>query len=166
MTLESVDYAILAILAISAAISLTRGFVKEALSMALWVVAFIVTMSFNERVAVYLIDTVDLPSMRLAIASVGLFVLTLIAGSILNYVVGALIKISGLGGLDRLLGLIFGTVRGGLIVLALVILVPTLIPVEQDPWWTSSVLIPYFVEFEAWGVETWVWLREILMGWI
>ena len=108
MTLENVDYAILAILGISAAISLIRGFVKEALSMALWVVAFIVTMSFNERVAVYLVDTVDLPSMRLAIASVGLFVLTLVVGSILNYVVGALIKISGLGGLDRLLGLIFG----------------------------------------------------------
>lgn len=70
MTLENVDYAILAILGISAAISLIRGFVKEALSMALWVVAFIVTMSFNERVAVYLVDTVDLPSMRLAIASV------------------------------------------------------------------------------------------------
>ena len=95
--------------------------------MALWVVAFIVTMSFNERVAVYLVDIVDLPSMRLAVASVGLFVLTLIAGSILNYVIGALIKISGLGGLDRLLGLIFGTIRGGVIVLALVILVPTLI---------------------------------------
>lgn len=92
--------------------------------------------------------------------------MTLIVGSILNYVVGALIKITGLGGLDRLLGLIFGTVRGGLIILALVILVPTLVPVEQDPWWTASVLIPYFVEFEAWGVETWTWLRKILMGWM
>ncbi len=166
MILSTVDYAILIVLAMSAAISLVRGFAKEALSLILWVVAFAVTMTFNQQCAVYLIDVVDLPSMRLAVASVGLFVATLIGGSIVNYLIGTLVMITGLGGLDRLLGLVFGMARGALLVLALVIVVPTVIPIDRDQWWTASVLIPYFLQFEVWGIETLAWIKAILMGWI
>ena len=151
-----VDWLILAIIAVSTLISIKRGFVKEALSLVSWIAAFLVARMFGHHLAALLVDQISIPSVRLGVSFALLFIATLILGSVVNYLVGELIKITGLSGADRVFGMVFGAARGVLIIVVLVA-VARLTPMVEDPWWQASFLIPHFQEIED-------QLRELLLG--
>ena len=142
------DWTILAIVAISTLIGLSRGFVRETLSLLTWVAAFVIAMMFRDQLAPLLSNLVDTPSLQAIAAFAILFLFTLLAGAGLNMTLSAFVEATGLSGTDRVLGMVFGLLRGGIIVIALLILAPALVPVEEDAWWRESVLIPNFLEFE------------------
>ena len=73
-----------------------------------------------------------------------LFVLTLIVGGIVNYVISQLVDKTGLTGTDRVLGAAFGLIRGALIVAAILFFLDTFTNFEQTDWWKESKLIPHF----------------------
>lgn len=138
-----VDIGILAIIAISAGISIFRGLIREVLSLVAWIVAFWVAFSFSSQVADLLETVISVPSARQAIGFIILFVGTLLVGGGVNYFVIKLVNSTGLSGTDRALGVIFGIVRGMVIVLILVLLAG-LTPVPGDPWWHESLFIGHF----------------------
>jgi membrane protein required for colicin V production len=142
------DWTIIGILAVSSLIGLRRGLIKEALSLACWVAAFFVAVTFREPMSVLLQDTIDLPSVRQLAAFGLLFVATLVVGAMVNYLISELVRMTGLSGTDRLLGMVFGMGRGVVVVLALLLLVPLLVPIDQDPWWQHSKVIPHFLTME------------------
>lgn len=144
------DWVILAILLISSLISLKRGFVKEALSMLNWIVAFFVAVTFREQLSLLLVEHVTTPSIRDLVAFAILFALTLIVGAMVNYLLGELIRMTGLSGTDRFFGVMFGFVRGFIVVMALLMFLPSLLPIEEDSWWQQSALIPQLLQFEGW----------------
>ncbi|WP_049721977.1 CvpA family protein [Gilvimarinus polysaccharolyticus] len=148
------DWTIAGILAVSCLISIKRGFVKEALSLVVWVAAFVIASIFDDRLAVLMTDLIPTPSLRAMSAFAILFAATLIIGAMVNYLIGELVRMTGLSGTDRLFGMVFGLVRGALVVLAIVILLPSLVPVNEDAWWQESVLIPRFLVFETWARTT------------
>ena len=166
MEVATVDWIIIALIALSALISLIRGFVKEAMSLVIWMVAFAVAVNFKESAAELLINMIDQPSIRQLAAFGGLFVGTLLLGSMVNFLLGKLVSSTGLSGTDRMLGLVFGVFRGLLIVLALVVILPSALPVDKDPWWQASALIPVFQSFEAWGREAAAAIKNLLLGWV
>ncbi|TCK09433.1 CvpA family protein [Marinobacterium mangrovicola] len=143
------DWVILAIIAISSLMSLRRGFVREAVSLATWVVAFIVARLFATSLAVVLQDYIDTPSLRLLAAFAILFVITLIVGALVGMLIGALVSATGLSATDRVLGIGFGAVRGALVIVVIVALLG-MTPAVQDSWWLESSLIPHFVLLEDW----------------
>lgn len=98
-----IDYCILGIIALSTLISLVRGFVKEAISLAVWFAAFFIASHFYADLAAHLTNFSD-PMIRSAVAIAILFVVTLILGGLLNYVVGQMVQYTGLSGTDRALG--------------------------------------------------------------
>jgi len=166
MDIAAADIGIASIVAISGLVSLVRGFVKEAMSLVIWVLAYVVAMTFSERLSELLINVIELASLRQLAAWGGLFVATLLVGAMINYLLGKLVASTGLGGTDRTLGLVFGVFRGLLIVLAIVIMLPQAIPVNQDPWWQESALIPFFQSFEDWGRNAVAEIKYLLTGWI
>jgi membrane protein required for colicin V production len=166
MDIATVDIGIVCIVAISGLISLVRGFVKEAMSLLIWVAAFVVAMTFKEPAAELLVNFIDLASMRQLAAWAGLFVGTLLLGSVANFLLGKLVSSTGLSGTDRMLGLVFGVFRGLLVVLAIVIILPQAVPVDEDPWWRASSLIPLFQGFEAWGREAATAVKDYLTSWM
>jgi membrane protein required for colicin V production len=166
MDFATADLVILAIVAISGLISLVRGFVKEAMSLVIWIAAFIVAMNFKEPVSEMLVNFIELASFRQLAAWGGLFVGTLLLGAVVNFLLGKLVSSTGLSGTDRTLGLVFGVFRGLLIVLALVVILPKAVPVDQDPWWNASALIPLFQGFETWGREAAAGVKDFLTSWI
>lgn len=166
MDIATADIAIVAIVAISGLISLVRGFVKEAMSLVIWVAAFAVAMTFKEMVADRLVNFIALASMRQLAAWAGLFVGTLLLGAMVNFLLGKLVSSTGLSGTDRTLGLVFGVFRGLLVVLAIVIILPKAVPVDQDPWWIASSLIPLFQDFEVWGKEVAGAVKDFLTSWM
>lgn len=149
MTMIWVDYAILGIIGLSALISVVRGFVREALSLAAWIAAFWVAFHFFERGAELLVPYISVPSVRLASAFLTLMVLTLLVGGVVNYLAGQLVQKTGLSGTDRMIGVLFGVVRGAAIVTLLVLLAGfTSLP--KDPWWKQSVLLVHFQDAAVW----------------
>ena len=143
-----VDYIIIGVIGLSALISLIRGFVREALSLAVWVLAFFVAWTFFRELAQHL-TWFSLPSVRLGVALAIPFLTTLLVGGLVNYLVGQLVDKTGLTGTDRLIGMLFGAARGVLLV-TLLILLAGLTPLPNDPWWNESQLIGYFQELALW----------------
>jgi membrane protein required for colicin V production len=143
------DIAILVIIFLSALISVLRGFVKEALSLAGLVIAFWVAFTFKEPVAALFENHISVPSLQLAAGFAILFIGALIIAGIINYFAGKLVEQSGLTGTDRMLGVIFGIVRGAAIVAVLVWLAG-LTPLPQDPWWKESMFVKHFKITALW----------------
>ncbi|MFJ5297074.1 CvpA family protein [Pseudomonas sp. NPDC088368] len=150
MSFTPVDWAIIAIVAISALISLKRGFVKEALSLLTWIIAGAVAWMFGGSLAQYLVNYIETPSARVIAGCTILFVATLLVGAMVNFLLGELIRVTGLSGTDRFLGMVFGAARGGLLVVVAVGLL-SLGPVQQDQWWQQSRLLPQFVMVADWS---------------
>ena len=144
-----IDVVILALIALSAILSLFRGFVAEALALASWLVAFWVAMMFYEELGQWLSQWIAVPSAQKVTGFALLFVCVLLLGAVVNYLAGKLVARTGLTGTDRMLGVIFGVVRGAVIV-AILVLLAGLTPVPQDPWWQQSQFLGYFEELAMW----------------
>lgn len=143
------DGIILGVLALSVLIGLFRGLVSEILSLVIWIAAFWVTWKFGPMVSAQLEHTIALPSLRYAVGYGVCFVAVLILGALVRFAMRRLIWSTGLSGIDRLFGVLFGFVRGVLIVTLLVFLVG-LTGLTREPWWQQSVLLPQFQGAAAW----------------
>lgn len=158
------DYVIIATILLSMGLSFFRGFAIEAISLVTWIAAFIVSRLFSVPFAVILGEWVDPPSARQPIAFVALFVLTLVVGALLKHLIKQVVKATGLSGTDRMLGSVFGLVRGCLIVVVGLIVLSRMTQAPADPWWKSSVMIPHFMMVEAWTEQTGELLWHKLMS--
>lgn len=138
-----VDFVIPVIIIISALFSIMRGFVRESISLLGWIAAFWIALRFANSLAEMFLSSISIPSLRIVIAFTILFVLTLLLVSLINHLVGYLVKRTGLTSTDRMIGMLFGIARGGVVVSILVLLAGfTTLP--EDPWWKQSVLLGYF----------------------
>ena len=138
-----VDYLILAIIAVSALIGLARGLIREVLSLGVWVVALVVAWLFFRDLAEQLTPWISTPSVRLVVGFLLLVFGVLLIGALVSFLLTTLVEKTGLGGYDRLLGVVFGAARGSVLV-ALLVFVATMTPLPEDPWWQESQLIPPF----------------------
>lgn len=143
------DYIILGVLTLSVLVGLWRGLVSEVLALAIWIAAFWVAWKFGPVVAEALPPAIQLPSARIILGYALCFVAVLILGALLRFVIGKLIQGTGLSGTDRLLGMLFGFVRGVVLVTLLVFLVG-FTALTRDSWWQQSVLLPQFQHVAAW----------------
>ena len=151
--MNGADWIIVAILAASGLLSLWRGFVKEAISLVVWIAAFGIGITFSPQLSTLLAASVENDSLRLILAFILLFIGTLIVGGLINRILASLLKVTGLSGTDRLLGMVFGVFRGAIVILACLIIVPPLVAVDQELWWRESMLIPQFLMLEDWALQ-------------
>jgi membrane protein required for colicin V production len=147
-----IDYALLCVFLLSAVISIIRGFVKEAISLAIWFSAFFIASQFYADLATYLTKFDDL-MIRNGVAIGILFVSTLVIGGLVNYLISQLVQFTGLTGTDRALGLVFGALRGILMVSAVLFFLDTFTPLSASAWWGTSILIPEFSLIIEWFFE-------------
>lgn len=148
------DLIVLSIIVLSIIVSLTRGFVKEALSLAGWLVSLWIAMTFSSGMAELIGSTIKDPTLRLLTAFVSLFVLSLIVGSIINFFATQFVQRAGLTGVDRTIGVVFGLLRGILLVTIIVMLLG-LTTLPKESWWDESF---FMFRFEA--IAT--WLKDLL----
>jgi membrane protein required for colicin V production len=144
-----VDIAILVIVGISAVLSLLRGMVREVLSLAAWVLAFWVARSFNPAAAHWVSGIVKMPSAQWLVAFGLLFFGTLMLMGIVNFLLAKIITASGLTATDRMLGVVFGVLRGFAVV-TLLVFVASFTPMTRDPWWTESMFVPKLLPAARW----------------
>lgn len=149
MIFNGVDWAILVIVFASSGISLFRGFVREVCSLMTWIAAVIVTWMFRDSFADAMVEYVLSPTVRIMLASFILFAGTLIVGGLVNSGVVKLVRMTGLARVDRSLGIVFGGLRGLLLVTVAVSIAAHTTIIEEG-WWQTSTLIPYFEESSNW----------------
>jgi len=141
--MTAIDYVIISILVISTGISFLRGFVKEAFSLVAWVVALAVGYLYTENMSALLVDSITIPLLRTAISFLLLFFATLIIASMVTYILGQLVRRTGLGGTDRIIGMVFGIARGAIVV-SVIVLVASATELNQESWWLESNLVGHF----------------------
>jgi membrane protein required for colicin V production len=143
------DFVFIGIISLSIIISLFRGLIREVMSLLIWAGSFWVAYHFVDVGAASLTSYIELPSARHLIAFVGLFLAALIIGGMLNFLVGKLIKKTGLSGTDRFFGMFFGALRGLIAVIAITFFVNAT-PLSEDSWWQESQMAPHFVKISEW----------------
>lgn len=148
------DVAVIAILLASLSLGLWRGLVYEVLSLLGWPLAFILSRVFANDVAPMMPGGQE--TMRTALAYAAVFVAALIIWGILVWLVSKLIKAIGLGWPDRVLGGIFGVLRGGLVVLALVWMAG-LTQMPEQAFWRDARTASLAEDVALWSK---VWLPD------
>jgi membrane protein required for colicin V production len=150
MDLAHLDWIIIGVLSLSTLLSIFRGFVREALALGSWVIAIIVARWFVDPLSAMLAPVISQSAIRMLVAYGVLILGTLIFCGLLTRLLGALIKVSGLSTMDRILGMIFGFLRGCLLVLLGVMALYYWTSVASGSAWQSSVLVPYVLEAMEW----------------
>jgi len=131
------DYAVLGVLVLSIAWGTWRGLVREVLSLAGWVIAFLAANLLAGPLSES-ITSVMQPELRLLFSWLGIFAVVLLAASLVAMLLAKVIKSVGLASTDRWLGALFGLARGLLIALAFA-LVAGLTRFPAHPVWKDSV---------------------------
>ncbi len=144
-----IDFAIIGLVFVSLIIGLVRGFIKEAFSLVTWILGIWVGLSFSREFSGFLEQSISYPSARIAAAFAILFVMTLVLGGLISYLLGVLVNKTGLTGTDRFAGMIFGIVRG-MVVVSILVMLAGLTPLPEDSWWKESKLIPPFQSLAVW----------------
>ncbi|HEY5623955.1 MAG TPA: CvpA family protein [Gammaproteobacteria bacterium] len=137
-----VDWLIVVVCVGSAGFGFWRGFAQEALSVVTWLAAIWLAWQFAWIVEPMLGEWVIAPELRIWAARSLIFVVVLIGGGLISWLVREVIRRSRLGGTDRILGSLFGLVRGVLIV-GVGVIVLQFTELDQDPWWQQAALREY-----------------------
>ncbi len=152
--MTEIDYAILAVLGISAVFGALRGFLREALGFATWVVALWMAWRHSDVVAPYLGGTLSVEPFRLWAARGIMLFAVLAGGTLVAVLVSKTVRVSLFSGFDRFLGFGFGVLRG-VTILGLFAMLGLRLQLDREPWWTQSKLMPY-VEIAASAVRGFV----------
>lgn len=145
MNLGTLDLVIVAIVGISTLLSFFRGFFGEFLSLAGWVFAIGMPLYFTHEFSAFLPQSIESPTARVSISAVTLFVGSLVASTILTFLLRRVLSVAGLGIADRLLGSGFGALRGVIIVALIALAATASISIPQEKWWNQSTLLPHFL---------------------
>lgn len=143
------DWIIIAVIILSGGISVMRGFVKEAISLATWVLAAWIALAFAPELSLLLPTSWDSQTFRWIVAAVALFMTTLLVGGLANFLLSTLVERTGLSGTDRALGVVFGILRGVAIV-SVVVLLAGQTSFREESWWRQSRLKGYFGPIAEW----------------
>lgn len=133
------DYAVLAVIGLSALLGFWRGVASEVLGLAAWVAAIFAARWWGVA-AGGMLPLADVVWRQLA-GYIAVFVATLLVFGVARLLFSRLLRAVGLGVVDRLLGAVFGLARGGLVVLVLVAL-GGLTAVPRQAWWRDAWLAP------------------------
>jgi membrane protein required for colicin V production len=138
----AVDYVILIILIVSAIMGLVRGLLKEAIAVITWFLAIVLAWSFASSLEPFLGGVLVGSPLRIWAARAIIFVGVLLLGGAVSVILGHYIRVSMFAGMDKLLGFLFGLIRGVVVVGAFTIAVQAL-RMDEDPRWQRSKLLPY-----------------------
>lgn len=144
------DWIVISVVGLSALLALFRGFIREVLSLATWLIAAFVTINFYDSVREMLTPLIDSKMFVLGLSTVGLFVLVLVLLSILNALIMRFLQAgSDISILDSALGMCFGVVRGLFILSLAYIMFSVVMPKDDFPDMVANARTLPVIEYSA-----------------
>jgi membrane protein required for colicin V production len=132
------DLAVLAIVLVSALLSMLRGFSREVLAIASWAAAAAAAYYFYPVVTPHLTPYIHKDVIAQAAAAAIVFFATLIVVSLFTVRLSDAILDSKIGALDRTLGFAFGVARGFLLAVVAFAIFNWLVSDKQQPEWVKN----------------------------
>jgi len=139
------DFIFLLLLTLSAVMGFSRGLIHELLSLAIWVIAVLITLNYVQDLNTALIPSIVDENTRFTSAVALLFLPTLIVLSIIKRQIIKFFLRDGPDSHDHLFGLLFGTLRGTLIIVVVVILGGAPTNLYEQQWWIESRVISFTI---------------------
>lgn len=136
--MPTLDWIFLAVLLFSLVLGAWRGLMYEVFSVLSWIVAFVLAQWFAPDAAQWIPIAGDAEAVRYAGGFILVFVATVFAGGLVAFVIKKLVSAAGLSPADRMLGAVFGLMRGMLLLLATTVVVG-MTPLHTASWWTSAM---------------------------
>jgi membrane protein required for colicin V production len=136
------DYVVIAAVVLSAIVGALRGFLREAIALAAWLVALFVAWHFSDVIEPHLGGLLAPSYVRPWAARVIIVALILLVGAGLGAIIGHYVRLSIFSGIDRFLGFLFGAVRG-LVLIGVFVILGQLLKLDGEMWWRHSMLLPY-----------------------
>jgi membrane protein required for colicin V production len=133
------DYVVIGIVAVSLLFGLWRGVVGEVIALAAWGIGIFAAIEFGAPVGNSVFAGLSDPALRTLAGCVVIFVGILVSMAVLNMVVRSMVKALGLSVSDRILGMIFGLMRGVLVCMVLVGL-GGMTSAPTQSWWRDATL--------------------------
>lgn len=152
MTLTWIDWIFVGVLAVTMLAGFMRGLVQEGLGLATWVLALLAARFFAEPVADMLSGLIDSPDGRLVLAFVLVTFVVIMLGGMVIRLLHAAVEWVGMGFFNRIAGAVFGTLKGG-VILVLATLLIGFTPLEQLSAWQNAEVRPTFERLEAWTLD-------------
>jgi membrane protein required for colicin V production len=144
--MTTVDYILIAIVFVSMLFGAIRGFLRESVALLGWLVGLWLAWRYAPLVQPYIGGTLTGTDLQVWVARILLLLAAVLAAWIIGSLLGYLVQRSGLTlGLDRILGSVFGMVRGAVIV-GFAVMLAQAAKMQDEPWWKTSRLIPVGVE--------------------
>src|SRR5262245_7107467 len=140
--MNGADWIILSIVAISCLIGAWRGFLREAISLGAWVLGVWLAWTFASLLAPHLGGLLAHDQVRIWVARLIILIGVVLLGVVVGFFVTRFSRFSPFGNIDRLLGILFGFVRGAIIV-GLFAILGKLVQLDEESWWKRSALMPY-----------------------
>jgi len=132
--LNFIDIVVLVVIAMSALIALSSGFVNVLLWILSWVAAVVATIYFFPTFQPMVAQHVSGTLVANIVTAVAIFLVTLIVCTIINQIISRMVRASAIGALDRTLGLVFGLVIGAAIVCGAYMLLVFVTKGDRDQW--------------------------------
>jgi membrane protein required for colicin V production len=136
------DYVVITAVVLSAIVGALRGFLREAIALAAWLVALFVAWHFSDTIEPHLGGLLAASYVRPWAARVIIVALILLLGAGIGAIMGHYVRLSIFSGIDRFLGFLFGAARGAVLIGVFVIL-GQLLKLDGEVWWRHSMLLPY-----------------------
>jgi membrane protein required for colicin V production len=152
--LTGADVLIVLVLLGSTVIGLLRGFVREAVSLVFWIVAIWAAWKLGPAIESHLGGLLADPKVAPWIGRLVILILVLLLGWVVGLLLSYFMRSLGLGIMDRVFGLLFGILRG-VVLVGLMIIAGELLHMNQEDWWNRSKLVPY-------GETAGDWLRAMV----
>jgi len=138
MAMTAFDLAVLAVIGLSAMLGLWRGVIREVFALSAWIAALILAWMYGEPAAQLLPQLAGPVWLRQLTGYCLVFLAVFVTLSVIGHLFAQLTRAIGLGYVDRSLGLMFGVLRGGLVV-ALLVLLAGATTLPNTSWWRQSV---------------------------
>src|SRR5262245_12947651 len=138
MPITILDFILLGVMLVSALLAMIRGFMREVLSIAAWVIAAGTTLYAYSKLLPTAKTYFNNDIVAAGVTIGGTFLLTLIIVSIITVRFSDMVLDSRVGALDRTLGFVFGLGRGLLIVVVAFLFFAWLVPPRTQPSWVAN----------------------------
>jgi membrane protein required for colicin V production len=119
-----------------------RGLLRELISLLTWVLGVLLAWRCSDWLEPHLGGALSDPAVRPWAARTLIFAAVFLVGTAVGGIVNHFVRLSIFSGLDRLLGCVFGLLRG-FVAIGLLVILCHAVRLQDEPWYRKSLLLPY-----------------------